>query len=78
MENEKMERTKNVPYLGGMIKFRPAGSYVDENTKEEKSYGDAVKVCPGSREDMVLSLEAVRTLYTAIRTDTDLQAFIGV
>ena len=39
MENEKMERTKNVPYLGGMIKFRPAGSYVDENTKEEKSGG---------------------------------------
>lgn len=73
-----MEHTKNVPYLGGEIKFRPAGSYVDKETKEEKSYGACVKVFPGSREVVVLSLEAVRALYTAIRTDSDLQAFIGV
>jgi len=73
-----MEKTKSVPYLGGEIKFRPAGSFVDKQTNEEKSYGDCVKVFPGSREDVVLSIEAVRALYTAIRTDSDLQAFIGV
>lgn len=73
-----MEHSKNVPYFGGEIKFIPAGSFVDENTKEEKSYDARVKVFPGSREVVVLSLEAVRALYTAIRADTDLQAFIGV
>jgi len=73
-----MEHSKSVPYFGGEIKFIPAGSYVDEQTKEEKSYDARVRVYPGSREDVVLSIEAVRALYTAIRTDSDLQAFIGV
>ena len=73
-----MQHSKNVPYLGGEIKFIPAGCFVDEQTKEEKSYDARVKVFPGSRDVVVLSVEAVRALYTAVRTDSDLQAFIGV
>lgn len=73
-----MEHTKNVPYLGGEIKFIPAGSGTDKETGREFTYDARVRVFPGSREDVVLSLEAVRALYTAIRTDSDLQAFIGV
>lgn len=73
-----MEHSKNVPYFGGEIKFIPAGSGTDKETGREFTYDARVKVFPGSHEVAVLSLEAVRALYTAIRTDTDLQAFIGV
>jgi len=71
-----MEHSKTVLYLGGVIKFIPAGSYVDKETGETVNYDSRVRVYPGSREDVVLSIEAVRALYTAIRTDSDLQAFV--
>jgi len=73
-----MEHSKNVPYYGGEIKFRPAGTGTDKETGKEFAYEACVKVFPGSRDVVVLSIEAVRGLYTAIRTDSDLQAFIGV
>ncbi len=73
-----MEHTKTVPYLGGEIKFIPAGSYIDEKTKEEKFYDARIKVFPGSRDVVVLSPAAVRALYMVIWSDADLQAFIGV
>lgn len=73
-----MEKAKVVPYLGGEIKFVPAGSGIDKEDGREFTYDARVRVYPGSREDVVLSIEAVRALYTAIRTDSDLQAFIGV
>jgi len=48
---------KKFPYMGGVIAYRPAGSFTDEDTKELKEYDAAVK---GGDAD--LAKEKKRTL----------------
>lgn len=73
-----MEANKEVKFLGGALKFVPAGSYVDEQTGQEKNYEARVKVYDGSRSPVALSVDAARALVEAVRDSDDLQVFLGV
>lgn len=73
-----MEASKEVKFLGGVLKFVPAGSGIDKENGREFTYEARVKVFDGSHDPMVLSIEAARALVEAVRDSEDLQAFLGV
>jgi len=75
-----MATTKNtqIPYYGGVFVLRPAGQFVDEETKELKTYGDVVKIVNGQKFPPVLTPADIRALYENIRANKDFAAFVGI
>lgn len=69
---------KQFPYLGGVITYRPAGSFTTEDTKEFKEYDAAVKIYSGTKEPSILTVDSVRALYSAIRDNKEFAVLLGI
>ena len=69
---------KKFPYMGGVIAYRPAGSFTDEDTKELKEYDAAVKIYSATKEPSVLTVDSVRALYYAIRDNKEFAVLLGI
>jgi len=66
-----------VQFMGGAISTRPAGVFLDEATKTEVPYNDAIVVTYG-RRSVTLSPEHAKALYEAIHKSPEIKAELGI